>query len=284
MMRAEYQQEQKVRENEANCEQLNSELEKIQQRQREFARQKEKGSRSTERAAAVSRPESRMEVDEVPRSSGRFNLDRAAQEHINEVLEVWIAPEPVSSVRGLEVPPIRPLMDVALPGYTPSSTPSSSQVSGRSSRLKELHDRLQMGTRDDSTRVERPPTWRDQPVRRVVIASYKKNTDGRYHGHNRMDWTTEQRARRDSFHDASWVEYYALPRIPEGAVHLIIGDNLIRVLTRIRSHWQTGVLSFSGAATPQMLASLEMLDMVKMYTVTLMMGTNDVSRGESGKK
>ena len=32
-----------------------------------------------------------------------------------------------------------------------------------------------------------------------------------------------------------------------------------------------------------MLASLEMLDMVKMYTVTLMMGTNDVSRGESTK-
>ena len=32
-----------------------------------------------------------------------------------------------------------------------------------------------------------------------------------------------------------------------------------------------------------MLASLEMLDMVKMYTVTLMMGTNNVSRGESGK-
>ena len=32
-----------------------------------------------------------------------------------------------------------------------------------------------------------------------------------------------------------------------------------------------------------MLASLDMLDMVKMYTVTLMMGTNDVSRGESRK-
>ena len=30
-----------------------------------------------------------------------------------------------------------------------------------------------------------------------------------------------------------------------------------------------------------MLASLEMLDMVKKYTVTLMMATNDVSRGES---
>ena len=44
-----------------------------------------------------------------------------------------------------------------------------------------------------------------------------------------------------------------------------------------------GSLEFSGAATPQMLASLEMLDMVKMYTVTLMMGTNDVSRGGSRK-
>ena len=73
------------------------------------------------------------------------------------------------------------------------------------------------------------------------------------------------------------------PRIPEDAVHLIIGDILIRVLTRIQSHWQVGILSFSAAATPQMLVSLAMLDMVEMYTVTLMIGTNEVSRGESRK-
>ena len=118
-------------------------------------------------------------------------------------------------------------MEVTLPGDTLSSTPNSSQVGGSSSRLKELHDRLQLGTRDDSTRMERPPTWRDQPVRSVVIAGYKKKTDGRYHRHNCMDWTTEQRARRDCFHDASWAEYYAQPRIPERAAHLIIGDSLI---------------------------------------------------------
>ena len=105
-----------------------------------------------------------MEVDEVPRSSGRFNLDRSAQEHINEGLEVCIPPEPVSSVRGLEAQPIRPLMEVTLPGYTLSSTPGSSQIGGSSSPLKELHNRLQLGTRDDSTRVERPPTWRDQSL------------------------------------------------------------------------------------------------------------------------
>ena len=167
MIRAEYQQEQKVSENEANCEQLKSEMEKIQRRQREFARQKEKGTRTAEQATAGSRPESRMEVDEVPRSSGRFNLDRAAQEHMNEGLEVWIPTEPGSSVRGLKAQSIRPLMEVTLPGFTPSSTPGSSQISGSSSRLKELQDRLQLRSRDDSTQ-ERPSTWRDHPVRSVI--------------------------------------------------------------------------------------------------------------------
>ena len=100
-----------------------SEFEKIQRRQTEFDRQKEKGSRAAGRAAAGSRPESRMEVDEAPRSRGRFNLDRAAQEHINEGLEMWIPAMPASSMRGLEAQPIRPLMEVILPGYTPSSTP-----------------------------------------------------------------------------------------------------------------------------------------------------------------
>ena len=200
MLKAEYQQEQRVRENEANCKQLKSELEKIQRRQREFDRQKEKGTRTTERAALASRPESRMEVDEAPRSKGQFNLDRAG-------LEVWIPTESASSLHGLETQPIRPLMDVALPGYTPSSTPSSSQVSRSSSRPKELNERLQLRNLESPTRVELPPTWREQPVRNVVIASYKKNTDGRYHRHNRMDWNAAQRERRDCFHDASWAEY-----------------------------------------------------------------------------
>ena len=56
----------------------------------------------TEPAATSSRHESRMEVDEVPRPSGRFNLDRAAQEHMNEGLEVWIPPEPLPSLHSLD--------------------------------------------------------------------------------------------------------------------------------------------------------------------------------------
>ena len=281
MMRAEQLQAERVRENTANCEQLKSELERIQQRQRELDMQK--GARPKERVVTGSRPESRMEVDEAPRSKGRFNLDRAAQEHMNEGLEVWIPSESASSLRGLETQVIRPLMDVALPGYTPSSTPGSSQVSGSSSRLKELHERLQLRNRESPARVDLPSTWGEEPSRSVVISSYKKNTEGRYHRHNRMDWSTAQRDRRDCFHDAAWVEYLTQPRVPEGAVHLIIGDSLLRVLTRNQSHWQTGILSFAGAATPQMLATLEMLGMARVYTVTLMIGTNDVSRGEARK-
>ena len=283
MIRAEYLQEQRVRENKASCKQLKSEIEKLQRRQRELARQKEKRTRTREPAATASRLGSRMEVDEAPRPSGRFNLDRAAQEHINEGLEVWIPPESLPSVHSLDAQSVRPLMEVKLTGYTPSSTTSSSQAGSGSSRLKVLQERLQSRARDDSVKERRPPTWKDHPVRSVTIASYKKNKDGTYHRHNRMDWTAAQRARRDCFHDAGRAEYFTQPRIPDGAVHLIIGDSLIRVLTRIQSHWQVGFLSFSGAATPQMLAFQEILDMAKMYTVTLMMGTNDVSRGESRK-
>ena len=64
---------------------------------------------------------------------------------------------------------------------------------------------------------------------------------------------------------------------------MIMEDSLVRVLTRIQTHWQVGVLSFSGAATRQMLASEEILEMAKIYTVTLIMRNNELSRGESRK-
>ena len=171
MLKAEHQQEQRVRDNAANCEQLKSELERIQQRQRELDMQK------------VARP----------KEPGPWRWMKLTDRR-----------------DGTQT--IRPLMDVALPGYTPSSTPSGSQVSGSSSRLKELNERLQLRNRENPARVELPPTWREQPIRSVVISSYKKNTEGRYHRHNRMDWSTAQRVRRDCSHDAAWVEYHTQPR------------------------------------------------------------------------
>ena len=104
-------------------------------------------------------------------------FDLARNPGLNNTTEYGAGEFPLPT-RGLEAQPIRPLMEVTLPGYTPSSTPGSSQISGSSSRLKELQDRLQLRSRDDWTRQERPSTWRDHPVRSVKIASYKKNTDG----------------------------------------------------------------------------------------------------------
>ena len=78
------------------------------------------------------RLESKMEVDEVPRASGRFNLNRVAQEQRSEDLETWTPPEPTPSLRDLELSRIKPLMlDVALP------LTGGSQVSAGTSRLKE---------------------------------------------------------------------------------------------------------------------------------------------------
>ena len=71
-------------------------------------------------------------------------------------------------------------------------------------------------------------------MRSVVILSYKKNTDGAYHRHNREDWKAEQRERRDAFHHALWAEYFVQSRMPEGTVHSIVGDILVRVKGRVK--------------------------------------------------
>ena len=95
---------------------------------------------TTEPLTTRSRFLSRMEVDEAPRSSGCFNLDRVAQEHMNEDLDTWMPSEPVPSLRKLESDRIRLLMDIALPALTPSST-SDSKAGAGTSRLKELQER-----------------------------------------------------------------------------------------------------------------------------------------------
>ena len=172
-------------------------------------------------------------------------MDRAVQEHLNEGLEARTTPEPVLSLRNLEANPVKPLMEISLLVLTPSAT-SSSQIGTGTSRLRELQQRLQSRARENLEREERPPTWREHHVRIVIIASYKKRTDGAYHRHNRMDWTAAQRARKDAFHDASSAKNLHSPGYPSP---LDYRGSLIRVLTRIQAHWQVEILSFSGAAT-----------------------------------
>ena len=117
-------------------------------------------------------------------------------------------------------------------------------------------------------------------MRSVLISNYKKNTEERYHRHRRETLTAAQCERRAAFHEADRVDCLTQPRILESTILSLIGDSLVRDLIRIQAHWQVGILSFSGAAMPQMLASPEMLEVRRIHTVTMMMATNDVSRGE----
>ena len=130
-------QEQGLQESVGNCDQIKSELERLQGRQQAVASAKEKKRTTTESAVARSRPASRVEVDEATRASGRFNLDRAAPEHMNEGLEARTTPEPVPSLRNLEANLVRPLMEISLPSLAPNSTRHSQTGTGMP-RLREL--------------------------------------------------------------------------------------------------------------------------------------------------
>ena len=87
LLMAKREQEQRLQESVDNCDQIKSELERLQRRQQVVASGKEKKKTTTEPAVTRSRPEARIELDEAPRSSGRFNLDHVAQEQMNVNLD-----------------------------------------------------------------------------------------------------------------------------------------------------------------------------------------------------
>ena len=69
--------------------------------------------------------------------------------------------EPVPSLRNLELERIRP-------GLTTSST-SGSQAGAGTSRLKEMQEMLHARIPESPAREAAPITWREYPVRSVVI-------------------------------------------------------------------------------------------------------------------
>ena len=72
LMRAEREQEHKLQESEANCDRIKLEIKRLQRKQQEVASGKERKVKTmTDPLTTRLKPESRMEVDEAPRSSGR---------------------------------------------------------------------------------------------------------------------------------------------------------------------------------------------------------------------
>ena len=174
LLMAEREQEQRLQESVANCDQIKSEIERLQRRQQAVASGKEKRRTTTEPAVAISRPEPRIELDEGPRASGCFKFDRVAQVHMNLGLEAWTIPEPVPSLRNLESSPVRPLMEISLSGLTLSSTSGSqtgscergcSQGLARRNLSQALPDGLDSGaTRKEGCLPRRFLGWKFHPV------------------------------------------------------------------------------------------------------------------------
>ena len=65
-------------------------------------------------------------------------------------------------------------------------------------------------------------------MRGGAISIYKIDVKGRYHRNHKEDWTSAQMERRAALNEAACVVYLRKPRKPEGTVHLIIGDSLVR--------------------------------------------------------
>ena len=66
--------------------------------------------------------------------------------------------------------------------------------------------------------------------------------------------------------------------VPTGSHHLIIGDSLVRDLKDILVVGHTTVVSFGGASVSQVIKMMELQNDDRVDTLTLMIGTNDVSR------
>ena len=87
---------------------------------------------------------------------------------------------------------------------------------------------------ENAAREEQPITWRENPVRSVMISKYKKNTDGAYHRHNREDWTPSRERRERETREKGCLPRRRLDRI------LRAGEN-----TRMHS-----ALDYSGQSRP----------------------------------
>ena len=84
---------------------------------------------------------------------------------------------------------------------------------------------------------------------------------------------------RACFNRATWSPAVNLQQPPLGTSHLILGDSLVRVLSKLRTSWVTTVMAFGGATIAQLYRMVELMNPGKMPNVMILVGTNDIPRG-----
>ena len=116
---------------------------------------------------------------------------------------------------------------------------------------------------------------RKMPAKKVSrIIDVKKNNQLKYNFTGVPE--TDPRA---CFNRATWSPAVNLQQPPLGTSHLILGDNLVRVLSNLRTSWVTTVMAFGGATIAQLYRMVELMNPGRIPNVMILVGTNDISRG-----
>ena len=84
---------------------------------------------------------------------------------------------------------------------------------------------------------------------------------------------------RACFNRATWNPAVNLQQPPLGTSHLILGDNLVRVLLNLRTSWVPTVMAFGGATIAQLYRMVELMNPGRIPNVMILVGTNNISRG-----
>ena len=84
---------------------------------------------------------------------------------------------------------------------------------------------------------------------------------------------------RACFNRATWNPAVNLQQPPLGTSHLILGDNLVRVLQNLRTSWITTMMAFGGATIAQLFWMVELMNTGRIPHVMILVGTSNISRG-----
>ena len=116
---------------------------------------------------------------------------------------------------------------------------------------------------------------REMPMKIVLrVVDVQKNNPLKYSFLGIPD--TDSRA---CFNQSTWNPAVNLQQPPLGTSHLILGDNLVRVLQNLRTYWITTVMAFGGTMIAQLFRMVELMNSGRIPNIMILIGTNNVSRG-----
>ena len=125
----------------------------------------------------------------------------------------------------------------------------------------------------------------DRKIRKMAAKKVSRVMDVRKNNQLRYNFTGVPEAdARGCFNRATWNPAVNLQQPPLGTSHLILGDSLVRVLSKLRTSWITTVMTFGGATIAQLFRMVELMNPGRIPNVTILVGTNNISRARMRKK